>query len=247
VRTWTGRCAGCGADMPLDAERRVVRCDHCGAANLVAGRLTLPVARLRAVLGADDVAAAVARFARARDLEQVPGVAGCTEQWVPYWIPAAAAAGTPGRIAVEAADPLLAELPLPAGETEPLDPAVESDPRWPWPTVRGGEGDVLRYVPFFRVRLAAEGGERDAWVERVDGVVRPTSPLNPRRLRFGPVLGGLLVLFGAATLALGAFAPHPLLALGGAAAAGLALGWPVAALSRRRGSGDDGTGEGGPT
>jgi hypothetical protein len=109
--------------------------------------------------------------------------------------------------------------------------------------VRAAEGDVLRYVPFFHVRLAAEGREIDAWIERVDGVVRPSSPLNPRRLRFGPALGGLLALYGAAAVALGAFASHPLVALGGAAAAGLALGWPVAALSRRRGEGDDGADE----
>ncbi|MBI4917529.1 MAG: hypothetical protein HY825_16940 [Acidobacteria bacterium] len=234
ARSWTGRCAGCGAELPLDVDHRVVRCAHCGAANLFAGRLVRPVARLRAVLGPGDVTAAVARFARSRDLEHAPSVSTLEEQWIPYWTTGSAAAGAAGRAAIDTGDPSLAGIRLPDGEPEPLDASVENDPRWEWPAVPGGEGEVLRYLPFFRVVLSAGGAETVAWVDRVDGRVWTSAPLNPRRLRFGASLGLLLGLYGVAGTALGLFAPHPLLALGGLAGAALALGWPAAVLARRR-------------
>jgi len=245
LRELSARCGGCGADLPLDPERRVVRCAHCGAANLAVGRIVRPVARLRPRLGREDLAAAVGRLARRRDLESVPAVTGAEEIWIPYWASGAGGADAPARAAIDADDPQLGELSLPGGELEPLEPAeVEADVRWRWPTVPPVEGEVLRYVPFFRVRLAAGGREVLAWVERVDGHVRTSSPLNPRRLRFTGALGALVATYAAAGLALGVLAPNPWIALGGLAASALALGWPAKRLAVRTEAGAGGPAEG---
>jgi hypothetical protein len=214
--------------VALDPERHVVRCAHCGAANLVAGRLTRPVARFRPVLGPRELEDAVRRFALSRDVRAAPGVAAAREIWVPYWIPAAPGAGREVRAAVEVDDPVIARIDEPRGETEPIDAAAaEADESWAWPTAPGGEGEVLRYVPFFRVRLQAGGVELDAFVDRVDGRVLASTPLNPGRLRLTGALGGLLLAYAAIDVGLGVAAPHPLLAVAGAAALGLALWWPL--------------------
>jgi len=236
-REWTGRCSGCGADLPLDPEHRVVRCAHCGAANLVAGRLVRPAARFRAELSAADVEAAVGRFARSRDLDALPSIIAREEAWIPYWVPAQASAGASARVAIEIDEPQLAERALPSGELEPLDPqAVEVDPAWRWPTVPALEGEVLRCVPFFRVRLTAGGRELTAWVDRADGRVHTSEPLNPQRLRFTGLLGVLLGGYALVALGLGLFSPNPFVALGGLAAASVAFGWPASRLAARRGS-----------
>ena len=222
----SGRCAGCGAELPLDPERHVVRCGHCGAANLVRGRVAVPVGRLRPALGAPDLPAALARFARGADLGRPPTVVASHELWIPYWV--AATPGSPGRAAAGTDDPQLAERPLPAAEVEPLDEAsVAADPGWTWPDSAPGPGEVLRYVPWFRVRLSAGGRELDAWVDRVAGELVTAEPLNPKRLRFSPALGLLLVAFAAGVVGFGAFVPNPWVALAASVVWGL-LAWAPA-------------------
>ncbi|MBN1770917.1 MAG: hypothetical protein JXB32_06650 [Deltaproteobacteria bacterium] len=230
--TATGRCAGCGAELALEPDRHVVRCDHCGAANLVRGRVTVPVGRLRPALGAPDLPAALARFARGADLGSVPTVAASHELWLPYWVSAPAAAGSPGRAAAGTADPQLAERPLPGAETEPVDEtALGADAGWVWPDSAPAPGEVLRYVPWFGVRLSAGGRELDAWVDRVDGEVVTAEPLNPERLRFSPALGALLVAFTVGVLAVGTFVPNPWAALAASVAWGLLAWYPAHRLT----------------
>jgi DNA-directed RNA polymerase subunit RPC12/RpoP len=215
-----GRCAGCGAELALDPERHVTRCGHCGAANLVRGRVVVPVARLRPVLAAAELPAALARFARAADLGRVPAVVSSQELWLPYWVTAPAAAGRPARAAAGTDDPQLAERPLPAAEVEPLDEAVGG---WTWPDSAPATGEVLRYLPWFRVRLAVGARELDGWVDRVSGEVLTAESLNPERLRFSPALGWLLGAFAGGVVALAAFVPNPWVALAAS------VGWSLLA------------------
>lgn len=230
--TATVRCAGCGADLAFDPERRVLRCDHCGAANLVRGRVTVPVGRLRPALDAKDLPAALARFARRADLGRVPTVATSRELWIPYWVPAPATAGRLGRAAAGTDDPQLAERPLPAAEVEPFDDAAAGAVAgWSWPDTAPASGEVLRYVPWFHVRLSAGGRETDAWVDRVDGEVVTAEPLNPERLRFSSRLGAVLIAFTVAVLATGAFVPNPWAALAVSVALAAAAWYPAQRLA----------------
>lgn len=240
------RCAGCGADLTPDPDRRLLRCAHCGAANLVRGRLTAPVGRLRPVLEPKDLPGALARFARRADLARTPAVAASDAIWIPYWVAPPAAPGSPGRAAAETPDPQLAERPLPAAEAEPLDEATAGgDGGWIWPDTRPAPGEVLRYAPWFHVRLSLGGREIDAWVDRVEGEVVTAEPLNPERLRFSPRLGAVLIAFAAGVLLLGVFVPNPWAALAASVALGGAAWYPAHRLAAGAGRRPAGGAEGG--
>lgn len=233
----TARCAGCGVELVLSPDRHLVLCGHCGTANLVCGLVILPAARLRPSLGAGDLPATVARFARQRDLARIPGIVAHEELWLPYWLPPGGERGGPARAASEPDDVVLAEIDLPRGELEPITATAETDPAWRWPTVAGEPGEVLRWVPFFRVRLAAGVASIDAWIDRVDGGVRTADPLNPSRIRFGRALGALLVAYTVAALGFGLCASSPLVGVIGVAALAGAVWWPAQRLATRGGAG----------
>ncbi len=233
----SGTCAGCGAPIALDADRHVVACSHCGAANLVVGGVTLPVARLRPIVGDRDVDATIRRYALARDLASAPEVLSVEESWVPYWVPCASVVGGVARAAVEVEDPLLGEIPIPTGDLEPLDAVLaEADASWPWPDVPPSGGETLRYVPYYRLRLRAGGAETPAYLDRTRGEVLASAPLNPERLRLGAALGGLLAAYGLVTAAIGALAPTPLSVVVLSAALSAAVAWPAARLAARPGT-----------
>lgn|GEM_PF-2966520 len=226
------RCAGCGADLVPDPDRQLLRCAHCGAANLVRGRMTVPVGRLRPALDADDLPATLARFARRIDLARTPTLAAAKAIWIPYWVAPPVAPGSLGRAAAETPDPQLAERPLPAAEAEPLDEtAAGGDDGWLWPDTGPAPGEVLRYAPWFHARLSLGGREIDAWVDRVDGEVLTAEPLNPERLRFSRRLSALLIAYAAGVLVLGALVPNPWAALAASVALGAAAWYPAHRLA----------------
>jgi hypothetical protein len=177
--------------------------------------------------------AVIERYAREHDLGRVPSLDAREEVWFPYWVATDGPAAEAARAAVDVPDPAIAVLPRPGEEWEAIDPAAaESDAGWSWPTVPPGEGEVLRYLPFYRVTLRHREARIEAWVDRASGTLHASVPINADRLRFRRSLGWILLGYGAAGVALPLWIDSMPVALLAYAALAAGLWWPVQRLAR---------------
>ncbi len=221
-RTLTVRCAGCGAELTIEPDRRFVDCEYCHATSVVDLGGIVTCFQLRKALGVDQLKGKMGAWLREHDLKDSEAtLEPASSMMIPFWV-VKTSKKEHSLLSVDRADlPLSKGMLKPAGQLDHFDPdEVEKtnetdeiiDPSVPLAAALARldlEGDdsqeqaSLIYAPFTMFTYSYQGLEHQALIDASTGKVHATSWPRPRYDHLDRRLG---LLLGAALFAYVGFA-----------------------------------------
>lgn len=245
----TVRCAGCGAELTVEPDRRFIDCEYCHATSVfdLGGQATCY--RLRALLDEEGASAKLRSWLRQRGLgEAEEEVTFASAVLVPFWT-----FGDGGQqrslLAMDQANlPLEPTMDQPAGQLEhfeseptatlleptvPLPAALERlEARGEAPPADAREMSLV-YAPFLWFEYSYGGVPFQALVDAAGGAIHATAWPRPRDQRLDRALGLRLAIALVAYTTVAAVVPGLLWALLALAALSLPLWWMLVSLVER--------------